>query len=326
MNTFNKKNFIINILGVSVLFIVINILIQSGMINSYICGILILVCINIVLAISLNITAGCLGQMALGHAGFMSIGAYTAALFTKSNLIPGVGGYVLALILGGLVAMIIGVVIGIPALRLRGDYLAILTLAFCEIIRVLIEFFKFTGGAKGLTGIKLNKNFAIIYIIMLLCVFMMYTFMKSRHGRAILSIREDEIASESSGINLTFYKTLAFAYSAFFAGVAGGMYAHYIGILGAKNFDFNKSIDILVIVVLGGLGSFTGSAIGAIVLTILPEMLRGFNDYRMFIYAVMLILMMMFRPSGLLGTKEFSLTNLVSKALPKNVKGGGKNG
>jgi len=326
MNTFNKKNFIINILGVSILFIVINILIQSGMINSYISGILILVCINIVLAISLNITAGCLGQMALGHAGFMSIGAYTAALFTKSNLIPGVGGYVLALILGGLVAMIIGVVIGIPALRLRGDYLAILTLAFCEIIRVLIEFFKFTGGAKGLTGIKLNKNFAIIYIIMLLCVFMMYTFMKSRHGRAILSIREDEIASESSGINLTFYKTLAFAYSAFFAGVAGGMYAHYIGILGAKNFDFNKSIDILVIVVLGGLGSFTGSAIGALVLTILPEMLRGFNDYRMFIYAVMLILMMMFRPSGLLGTKEFSLTNLVSKALPKNVKGGGKNG
>ena len=326
MNTFNKKNFIINILGVSILFIVINILIQSGMINSYISGILILVCINIVLAISLNITAGCLGQMALGHAGFMSIGAYTAALFTKSNLIPGVGGYVLALILGGLVAMIIGVVIGIPALRLRGDYLAILTLAFCEIIRVLIEFFKFTGGAKGLTGIKLQKNFAIIYIIMLLCVFMMYTFMKSRHGRAILSIREDEIASESSGINLTFYKTLAFAYSAFFAGVAGGMYAHYIGILGAKNFDFNKSIDILVIVVLGGLGSFTGSAIGAIVLTILPEMLRGFNDYRIFIYAVMLILMMMFRPSGLLGTKEFSLTNLVSKALPKNVKGGGKNG
>ena len=326
MNTFNNKNFIINILGVSILFIVINILIQSGIINSYINGILILVCINVVLAISLNITAGCLGQMALGHAGFMSIGAYTAALFTKSNTIPGVGGYIVALILGGLVAMIIGVVIGIPALRLRGDYLAILTLAFCEIIRVLIEFFKFTGGAKGLTGIKLNKNFSIIYIIMLLCVFMMYTFMKSRHGRAILSIREDEIASESSGINLTFYKTLAFAYSAFFAGVAGGMYAHYIGILGAKNFDFNKSIDILVIVVLGGLGSFTGSAIGAIVLTILPEMLRGFNDYRMFIYALMLILMMMFRPSGLLGTKEFSLTNLVSKALPKNVKGGGKNG
>ena len=325
MNTFNKKNFIINILGVSILFVLINVLIEFKVINSYISGIIMLVCINIILAISLNITAGCLGQMALGHAGFMSLGAYTAALFTKSGLVSGIGGYILALILGGLVAMIIGVLIGIPALRLRGDYLAILTLAFCEIIRVLIEFFKFTGGAKGLSGIKLYKNFSVIYIVMVICVFMMYTFMKSRHGRAILSIREDEIASESSGIHLTFYKTLAFAYSAFFAGVAGGMYAHYIGILGAKNFDFNKSIDILVIVVLGGLGSFTGSAIGAIVLTVLPEILRSFNDYRMFIYAVVLILMMLFRPSGLLGTKEFSLTNLISRTKPSRKKGGAVN-
>ena len=327
MNTFKKKNFIINILGITLLFFLTNFLIQIGVINTYLSGILMLVCINIILAISLNITAGCLGQMALGHAGFMSIGAYTAALFTKSGLVSGVPGYILAIVLGGLLASLIGVAIGIPALRLRGDYLAILTLAFCEIIRVLIEFFKFTGGAKGLTGIKLYKNFSIIFIIMVVCIFMMYTFMKSRHGRAILSIREDEIASEASGIKPTFYKTLAFAYSAFFAGVAGGMYAHYIGILGAKNFDFTKSIDILVIVVLGGLGSFTGSAIGAIVLTILPELLRGFNDYRMFIYSIILILMMIFRPSGLLGTKEFSLTNLVGRAIPdkKTKKGGGTN-
>lgn len=327
MNTFKKKNFIINIFGVTAVFLLINFLMQIGVITNYLSGIIILVCINMVLAISLNITAGCLGQMALGHAGFMSIGAYTAGLFTKSGLIPGFAGYIVALILGGLVAAIIGLGIGIPALRLKGDYLAILTLAFCEIIRVLIEFFKFTGGAKGLTGIKLYKNFSVIYIIMVLCVFMMYTFMKSRHGRAILSIREDEIASEASGINPTFYKTLAFVYSAFFAGLAGGMYAHYIGILGAKNFDFNKSIDILVIVVLGGLGSFTGSAIGAIVLTVLPELLRGFNDYRMFIYSIILILMMIFRPYGLLGTKEFSLTNLIGRALPnaKLKKGGGAN-
>ncbi|EHL17869.1 hypothetical protein HMPREF9630_01394 [Peptoanaerobacter stomatis] len=327
MNTFKKKNFIINIFGVTAVFLLINFLMQIGVITNYLSGIIILVCINMVLAISLNITAGCLGQMALGHAGFMSIGAYTAGLFTKSGLIPGFAGYIVALILGGLVAAIIGLGIGIPALRLKGDYLAILTLAFCEIIRVLIEFFKFTGGAKGLTGIKLYKNFSVIYIIMVLCVFMMYTFMKSRHGRAILSIREDEIASEASGINPTFYKTLAFVYSAFFAGLAGGMYAHYIGILGAKNFDFNKSIDILVIVVLGGLGSFTGSAIGAIVLTVLPELLRGFNDYRMFIYSIILILMMIFRPYGLLGTKEFSLTNLIDRALPnaKLKKGGGAN-
>lgn len=323
MNTFREKNFIINILGVTLIFLLINFLMKMGIITNYLSGILMLVCINIILAISLNITAGCLGQMALGHAGFMSIGAYSAALFTKSGLVPGLTGYIIALILGGIISSIIAIGIGIPALRLRGDYLAILTLAFCEIIRVLIEFFKFTGGAKGLTGIKLYKNFSIIYIIMVLCIFMMYTFMKSRHGRAILSIREDEIASESSGINPTFYKTLAFVYSAFFAGIAGGMYAHYIGILGAKNFDFNKSIDILVIVVLGGLGSFTGSAIGAIVLTILPELLRGFNDYRMFIYSIILILMMIFRPSGLLGTKEFSLTNLVNKVLPNSKKGGG---
>ncbi|EJU19878.1 branched-chain amino acid ABC transporter, permease protein [Peptoanaerobacter stomatis] len=327
MNTFKKKNFIINIFGVTAVFLLVNFLMKIGIITNYLSGIMILVCINMVLAISLNITAGCLGQMALGHAGFMSIGAYTAGLFTKSGLIPGFAGYIVALILGGLVAAIIGLGIGIPALRLKGDYLAILTLAFCEIIRVLIEFFKFTGGAKGLTGIKLYKNFSVIYIIMVLCVFMMYTFMKSRHGRAILSIREDEIASEASGINPTFYKTLAFVYSAFFAGLAGGMYAHYIGILGAKNFDFNKSIDILVIVVLGGLGSFTGSAIGAIVLTVLPELLRGFNDYRMFIYSIILILMMIFRPYGLLGTKEFSLTNLIDRALPnaKLKKGGGAN-
>jgi len=317
MNTFKKKNFIINIFGVTAVFLLVNFLMKIGIITNYLSGIMILVCINMVLAISLNITAGCLGQMALGHAGFMSIGAYTAGLFTKSGILPGFAGYIVALILGGLVAAIIGLGIGIPALRLKGDYLAILTLAFCEIIRVLIEFFKFTGGAKGLTGIKLYKNFSV----------MMYTFMKSRHGRAILSIREDEIASEASGINPTFYKTLAFVYSAFFAGLAGGMYAHYIGILGAKNFDFNKSIDILVIVVLGGLGSFTGSAIGAMVLTILPELLRGFNDYRMFIYSIILILMMIFRPYGLLGTKEFSLTNLIDRALPnaKLKKGGGAN-
>ncbi|MGP1410409.1 MAG: branched-chain amino acid ABC transporter permease [Peptoanaerobacter stomatis] len=327
MNTFKKKNFIINIFGVTAVFLLVNFLMKIGIITNYLSGIMILVCINMVLAISLNITAGCLGQMALGHAGFMSIGAYTVGLFTKSGILSGFAGYIVALILGGLVAAIIGLGIGIPALRLKGDYLAILTLAFCEIIRVLIEFFKFTGGAKGLTGIKLYKNFSVIYIIMVLCVFMMYTFMKSRHGRAILSIREDEIASEASGINPTFYKTLAFVYSAFFAGLAGGMYAHYIGILGAKNFDFNKSIDILVIVVLGGLGSFTGSAIGAMVLTILPELLRGFNDYRMFIYSIILILMMIFRPYGLLGTKEFSLTNLIDRALPnaKLKKGGGAN-
>lgn len=313
MNKFRKRNLVINTVGIVVIFLAINSMISLGIINKYLSGIIMLICINIILAISLNITAGCLGQMALGHAGFMSLGAYTAALFTKSGIIPGIAGYIAALILGGLAATFAAFIIGLPALRLKGDYLAIVTLAFCEIIRVLIEFFSFTGGAKGLTGIKLYKNFPIIYIIMLMSVVFMYTFMKSRHGRAILAIREDEIAAEASGIKTTYYKTLGFVYSAFFAGIAGGIYAHYVGILGARYFDFNKSIDILVMVVLGGLGSFTGSVIAAVVLTILPEILRGFNDYRMLIYSVMLIAMMIFRPSGLLGKKEFNLTHLVGR-------------
>lgn len=323
MNKFRSKNLIINALGVTLLFTVLFVLIKMGIINKYLSGIVMLICINVVLAISLNIAAGCLGQMALGHAGFMSLGAYSAALFTKSHLIPGIPGYLVGLLIGGIIAAIAAFLIGMPALRLKGDYLAIVTLAFCEIIRVLIEFFNFTGGAKGLTGIKLYKNFPMIYIIMVISVAAMYTFMKSRHGRAILAIREDEIAAEASGIKTTYYKTLGFVYSAFFAGIAGGMYAHYIGILGAKYFDFNKSIDILVMVVLGGLGSFTGSAIAATVLTVLPEVLRGFNDYRMLIYAVMLIAMMIFRPSGLLGKKEFNLTNFLNRlTLPQRKKGG----
>lgn len=315
-----------NFTALMILLAIFFVLISRGIISNFIVGLIILICINIILAVSLNITTGCLGQMALGHAGFMSVGAYTAALFTKAEMMSGMPNYLIGLLLGGLAACLVGIAIGVPALRLKGDYLAIITLAFGEIIRVIIEFFDFTGGAKGLTGIKSFKNFYVIYIITILSVFTMYTFMKSRHGRAILSIREDEIASESCGINITFYKTLAFAYSAFFAGIAGGIYAHYIGILEAKSFGFNRSVDILVIVVLGGLGSFTGSILGAIVLTLLPEILRGFNDYRMFIYSIVLIIMMIFRPSGLLGKKEFYLSCFINKITSffKAEKGCGK--
>lgn len=321
-------SYIINLLGIVVLFAVLTILMQQGIISKYVTGILTLVCINIVLAVSLNVTTGCLGQIALGHAGFMSVGAYTAALFTKTQLVPGVPGYLVGLILGGLVAAIIGIIIGIPALRLRGDYLAIITLAFGEIIRVIIENLSFTGGAQGLRGIdKSLSNFYIVFIIMVICVALMYTLMRSRHGRAILAIREDDIASEASGIHNTYYRTLAFTVSAFFAGIAGGMYAHYIGILGAKTFAFSKSVDILVMVVLGGLGSFTGSVISASLLTILPEVLREFADYRMLVYALALVLMMIFRPKGLLGTKEISFSHLPSSlrdifGIKKKDKGG----
>ncbi len=254
----------------------------------------------------------------------MSVGAYASALLTKHAIVSGIPGYLIALLVGGLVAGIIGLIIGIPALRLNGDYLAIITLAFGEIIRVLIEYFKFTGGAQGLTGIPRVNNFNIIYIISIASVILMYSIMTSRHGRAILAIREDEIASEASGINTTYYKTFAFVLSAVFAGIAGGIYAHNLGVLGAKQFDYNYSINILVMVVLGGMGSFTGSILSAIVLTILPEALRSFAEYRMIVYPLILIVMMLFRPKGLLGREEFQISKVINYFI--NKKGSDKNG
>ena len=306
----NRKNILTYILAFLLLIGLYGIILflnRQGIVNRYSLTVLRMVAINIILATSLNITVGNLGQITLGHAGFMSIGAYSAALFAKSAIVPGMAGYILSLFFGGFVAFIFGIIIGLPALRLKGDYLAIVTLAFGEIIRVLIEYFNFTGGAQGLSGIPMMKSFDIIYVIMIICVTLMYSVMTSRHGRAVLSIREDEIASEASGINVTFYKTFAFSLSAFFAGLAGAIYAQNIGVIDAKISDYNKSFDILVMVVLGGMGSFTGSVISATVLTIIPEILRSFASYRMVIYSLVLIVMMIFRPVGLLGRKEFSL-------------------
>lgn len=308
MEKSKKINYIISFLLLFLVYLMMTLLVHSSMFSRYQISVIILICINIILAVSLNITVGCLGQITIGHAGFMSVGAYTAALFSKSALVAGVPGFLIALILGGIVSGIIGVIIGIPALRLNGNYLAIITLAFGEIIRVFIEYFDFTGGAQGLRGIPKFNNFDLIYWIMVFSVILMFSLMTSRHGRAILAIREDEIASSASGINTTYYKTFAFTLSAIFAGIAGGIYAHNLGVLGAKQFDYNYSINILVMVVLGGMGSFTGSIIAAIVLTLLPEVLREFSDYRMIAYAVILIFMMIFRPKGLLGREEFRLS------------------
>ncbi|MFR6448654.1 MAG: branched-chain amino acid ABC transporter permease [Peptoniphilus grossensis] len=310
-----KGIFVLSVILLALFYFIVIGLNYLGILNRYAMSVLRLVLINIVLAVSLNITVGNLGQITLGHAGFMSIGAYTAALFTKAGIIPGLGGYLVGMLLGGIFASIIGILIGIPALRLKGDYLAIVTLAFGEIIRVLIEYFNFTGGAQGLSGIPVMQNFLVIYVITIISVALMFSTMTSKHGRAILSIRDDEIAAESSGINITYFKTYAFALSAFFAGIAGAMYAHNIGVIGAKVFDYNRSFDILVMVVLGGMGSFTGAVFSAIVLTIIPEFLRQFAEYRMIFYSLALIIVMIFRPNGLLGRKEFTLTGLVYKLL-----------
>ncbi|MDO5100270.1 MAG: branched-chain amino acid ABC transporter permease [Eubacteriales bacterium] len=311
MTKTKKLSYLLTVLFIIGLYFLIAVLVNSGIISAYQAGIMNLICINVILAASLNITVGCLGQITIGHAGFMSIGAYTAGLLAEHLQLPGVGGYLIGLLLGGLLAGVAGVIIGIPALRLRGDYLAIITLAFGEIIRVLIEYFKFTGGAQGLSGIPTYQDFNTFFFLTVICIVLMYSVMTSRFGRAVLAIREDEVAAEASGINTTFYKTLAFALSAVFAGIAGGMYAGNYGVLTAKYFDFNNSINILVMVVLGGMGSFTGAILSAIVLTILPQVLLDFNEYRMIIYSLILIIMMIFRPTGLLGRKEFQISRVI---------------
>ncbi|MBR5485778.1 MAG: branched-chain amino acid ABC transporter permease [Oscillospiraceae bacterium] len=329
------KSYILNTLCIALLYAVMMAGVDGKFITRYAQGIIITVCINIILAVSLNIATGFLGEIALGHAGFMSVGAYTAALFTKHMEIttktPNAWVYLLvALALGGLVAAAFGMLVGIPALRLKGDYLAIITLGFGEIIRVLIEYVPFTGGAQGLKSIPKIAKLPVVFWVTIAVVVILFTFVRSRQGRVITAIREDDIASEAVGINNTYYKVMAFVVSAFFAGVAGGLYAHYVGILGAKTFDFNKSIDILVIVVLGGMGSLTGSIIAAIGLTVLPEALRGFAEYRMLIYSVALIIVMLFKPSGLFGKYEFSLSRALSNIFkkgkagnqPKGTKGG----
>ncbi len=316
MTKLRKASYVSIVVVMGILFLLLTVLKQTGILSRYLEGILIMICINIILATSLNITVGCMGQINLGHAGFMSVGAYAAALFTKSALVEGIPGYLISIIIAGVVAGIIGIIVGIPALRLKGDYLAIITLAFGEIIRVLIEYFNFTGGAQGLVGIPKFSNLSLIFSITVISVAMMYSIMTSRHGRAVLAIREDEIAAEASGVNTTFYKTFAFALSAIFAGIAGAIYAHYMGVIGASQFDYNYSVSILVMVVLGGMGSFTGAILSAVVLTLLPEALRSFAEWRMILYSLILIITMLFKPMGLLGRKEFQISKVLKKLFP----------
>lgn len=330
--------YVINAVLVLVFLVVGELMIDGGAISRYQSTVLEQVGIYIILAVSLNIATGYLGQLPLGHAGFMSVGGYGCAIFivhmmetlgvTARDFVTGspvcgllfVGG----LLVGGLCAAVCGLIIGIPALRLKGDYLAIITLAFSEIIRVVmlnidsVLGFKLTGGAAGLTGIPGYTSFLNVFVVVAVVCFLIHTMMKSRHGRAILAIRDNEIAAEATGVNTTYYKTLAFVVSAFFAGVAGGLYAGCIGVLQPAVFGFMKSIEILVMVVLGGMGSMLGSVISATFLTILPEALRAFSEYRMIVYAVVLILVMIFRPQGLLGSYDFSLSRVIERVLNRD--------
>ena len=295
-----------------------NAAIQGGLVNRTTNNLLLQIGVYIIMAVSLNIATGYLGQLPLGHAGFMAVGAYVGALFWKGmvNTLPGGANMIVGILLGGIAAGVVGLLIGIPALRLKGDYLAIVTLAFGEIIRiVIINLAQFTGGTAGLKNIPRYSNFTVVYVFVILTCFFIHTMMKSRHGRAILSIRENEIAAESCGINTTYYKVMAFAVSAFFAGIAGALFAGIQGSLFPAAFGFMDSINVLVMVVLGGMGSMLGSVVAATVLTALPALMQFLSNYRMIIYALLLVVVMIFKPSGLFGTYDFSLSHVLEKVL-----------
>jgi branched-chain amino acid transport system permease protein len=297
--------------------------------DDYTARLLVFIGINIILAVSLNLINGFTGQFSIGHAGFMAVGAYVAAYITVyhgkaieaslSGLVGGTVAHALVLLLvvlvGALVAAMAGLIVGIPSLRLRGDYLAIVTLGFAEIIRIVILNIDVVGGATGLT-VPGYADFFWVGIFAALTIIVVRNIVRSDMGRALISIREDELAAEAMGINTTRYKVIAFVISSAFAGVAGVLFAHYNKFLSTNDFTFIRSFELIIMIVLGGMGSITGAVLGAIVITVLPEILRrlpeigGYNlaDLRLVIYSLLLILTMIFRPQGILGTRELSLS------------------
>lgn len=277
----------------------------SSYFNRYYLGIVIDCGINIILAVSLNLINGHTGQFSLGHAGFMAVGGYTAASITLalSNQLTSMAAvpalFVVALLAGGLMAAVVGLAVGVPSLRLKGDYLAIVTLGFGEIIRVVFQNMESVGAASGLKGIPHFTNLFWAWGLAAVTVFVVASLVNSTYGRGFIAVHDDEVAASAMGINPTRYKVTAFVIGAFFSGVAGGLYAHHKQFLSPTGFDFLKSIDIVVMVILGGMGRTAGVILAAIILTLLPEFLRAFADYRMIIYSLLIIGLMMARPQGL---------------------------
>ncbi|MEI6493579.1 MAG: branched-chain amino acid ABC transporter permease [Verrucomicrobiota bacterium] len=297
----------------------------SSAINPYYYDILITIGINIILAVSLNLVTGYTGQFSLGHAGFMAVGAYFSAWvtlnfgFSFGSAVPATTTvYVLALAAGGFVAAATGLLVGVPSLRLRGDYLAIVTLGFSEIIKGVIQNAEPLGAQRGLGGIVQHTNLFWTFAGVALAVYGILTLVHSTYGSGFLAVRDDEIAAEAMGINTTKYKVLAFVIGAFFAGLAGGLYAHFKQFIHPEGFNFLKSVDIVVMVILGGMGSTAGVCMAAVILTILPELLRAVSGYswlpeqvrhlaenRMILYSILLIVLMLNRPQGLFGKLNF---------------------
>ena len=343
--TKSTKSTLITIGMVVVAYIIMMILTKTGALSSLMKGLLVPLCIYAIIAVALNLTVGILGELSLGHAGFMCVGAFSSAFFSlcfKETMAAGPR-FLLAIIIGAGVSALFGLLIGIPVLRLQGDYLAIVTLAFGEIIKNVINVlyvgrdangFHFSmkdfmslnmeadgkvliNGAQGITGTPNDSNFTIGAVLLVLTLVIVLNLINSRPGRAIMAIRDNRIAAESVGINITKYKLLAFSISAGLAGLAGVLYAHNLSILQAqpKNFGYNMSIMILVYVVLGGIGNIRGSVIASIILVLLPELMRELNDYRMLIYSIVLIGIMLFNwaPKARVFREKYSLKRLLKK-------------
>ena len=306
------RNLIIAVVILVVLY-GLDLVFQARIISPYYIRILMLSGISVTLAVSLNLINGFTGQFSIGHAGFMAVGAYSSAYFSINygmNLANSLGGgmvgwalaLALATLIGALVAGFAGLLVGIPSLRLKGDYLAIVTLGFGQIIVVFLNNIEAVGGARGYSGIPIVQRFFWIFLVAILTIVIVYNIVNSAFGRALISIREDELAAEAMGVNTTRYKVMAFVISSAMAGAGGVLLAHFDGYLNPKSFEFIKSFEILIMIILGGLGSIIGSVLGAVVLTVLPEGLRGFAEYRMVIYSLLLIILMITRPQGLLGS------------------------
>lgn len=316
-NYLNKRN-IITLVVMLVVFAVVQLLIQEKIITSYMRSNIYWIGIYIMLGLSLNMIIGITGQLSLGHAGFMSIGAFSAAVALKSA--PSLTGLFIGIGIGILISLVVSFIVAVPTLRLKGDYLAIATLGVAEIIRIVLNNLSITGGASGISNIKMLMSWPLLYVFVVLTILLTHNFKNSAIGRACISIKEDEIAAEAMGINTTYYKVIAFMFGAVLAAVAGALFSTTYYIVKPDSFGVNTSINILILVVFGGMGSLTGTIIATFLIGFVNIILQPYAELRMIMYALILIVVMIFRPQGLLGSQELSL-----KLLP-NFKGNKRKG
>lgn len=308
-----RKQDAVFLLAAVVVFAVLQFLMAERIVSSFWRLNISLICLNVMLASSLNLINGVTGQFSLGHAGFMAVGAYVSAVCTVFLHLP----FIVSLIGGAAAAGLLGFLVGVPTLRLQGDYLAIATLGMGEIIRICILNIQQVGGASGMSGISRDTTFPWLFICMVVTLFVLKNIIHSKQGRACLAVRENAIAAEAMGINTTEFKVFAFTIASMFAGLAGALFSHYFGIAHPSSFTFMRSFDIMTMVVLGGLGSLSGSVIGAFILTLIAAVMQSYPEYRMIVYALLLIILMLYRPNGILGNKE-----LAELMLSKWKKGG----